>query len=318
MWKGVATVRIGFLWNYGYTSSAKQQQIWVTNLSMKTVTPVENGGTGATTAADAWTALGGGAIGKKASLAASDIPSLSTDKLTSGTLGVARGGTGKATHTSNAVLTGNGTSAVNNVATASGAFYATAANGAPSFGTLPIAQGGTGKTTAADAWTALGGGAIGKKASLVASDIPAHASTGTTYGAASTSNYGHAKLSSATDSSSEALAATPKAVKAAYDLANTANTAAGNAMSAATGALIFDWNYSISSNGTITCTPHVYQAGSEVTTNYASTCFVWSYRLGGATPSYMTLTTNSDRSATVPISSLGFGGYVKCDFTPPS
>lgn len=79
------------------------------------------------------------------------------DNITSGTLGVARGGTGKATHTSNAVLTGNGTSAVNNVATASGALYATAANGAAKFGTLPVAQGGTGATTAAAALANLGG-----------------------------------------------------------------------------------------------------------------------------------------------------------------
>lgn len=64
----------------------------------------------------------------------------------SGVLGVANGGTGKSTHTANAVLTGNGTSAVKNVATASGALYATAANGAPKFGTLPVAQGGTGLT----------------------------------------------------------------------------------------------------------------------------------------------------------------------------
>ena len=64
----------------------------------------------------------------------------------SGVLGVANGGTGKSTHTANAVLTGNGTSAVKNVATASGALYATATNGAPKFGTLPVAQGGTGLT----------------------------------------------------------------------------------------------------------------------------------------------------------------------------
>lgn len=65
-----------------------------------------------------------------------------------GVIDVAHGGTGKATHTSNAVLTGNGTSAVNNIATTSGALYATATNGVPKFGTLPIAQGGTGRTTA--------------------------------------------------------------------------------------------------------------------------------------------------------------------------
>lgn len=45
-------------------------------------------------------------------LAASDIPSLPASKITSGTLGVDRGGTGKATFTSGEVLVGNGTSAV--------------------------------------------------------------------------------------------------------------------------------------------------------------------------------------------------------------
>lgn len=52
---------------------------------------------GYSSAANAWTALGGGSIGKKNSLAASDIPNLSTDKLTSGTLPIARGGTGNTT-----------------------------------------------------------------------------------------------------------------------------------------------------------------------------------------------------------------------------
>ena len=72
------------------------------------------------------------------------------------------GGTGKASHTVNAVLTGNGEDAVKNVATANGVFYATAANGAPKFGTLPIAQGGTGATTAAAALEKLGLDSIGK------------------------------------------------------------------------------------------------------------------------------------------------------------
>ena len=47
-----------------------------------------------------------------------------------------------------------------------------------------------------------------------------HASTSTTYGAASTSNYGHAKLYNGVDSTSTSLAATANAVKTAYDLAN--------------------------------------------------------------------------------------------------
>lgn len=62
-------------------------------------------------------------------------------------LSVGNGGTGLDTLTANAVLTGNGTSAVTPVATAKGAFYATSANGAPTFGTLPVAEGGTGRAT---------------------------------------------------------------------------------------------------------------------------------------------------------------------------
>lgn len=89
-----------------------------------------------------------------------NIKQLSDD--TNDVVCVKMGGTGKASHTANAVLTGNGEDAVKNVATANGAFYATAANDAPKFGTLPIAQGGTGKTTAADALAALGGASIKK------------------------------------------------------------------------------------------------------------------------------------------------------------
>ena len=90
----------------------------------------------------------------KAKLALKDHEHAAAD-VTSGTLPVERGGTGKATHTANAVLTGNGTGAVGNLATASGALFATAANGAAQFGTLPVAQGGTGATTAANARTNL-------------------------------------------------------------------------------------------------------------------------------------------------------------------
>lgn len=75
--------------------------------------------------------------------------------LVGGVVAVSQGGTGKATHTTNAVLTGDGTSAVKNVSTADGALYATAANGAAQFGTLPVAQGGTGATTAAEARASL-------------------------------------------------------------------------------------------------------------------------------------------------------------------
>lgn len=53
-----------------------------------------------------------------------------------------------------------------------------------------------------------------------------HASTNTTYGTGNASNYGHLKLSSSvasTSGESGGVAATPYAVKAAYDLASTAN-----------------------------------------------------------------------------------------------
>lgn len=72
------------------------------------------------------------------------------------TMGVSAGGTGRSTLTSNAILSGNATNAVNMISTASGALFATTSGGAASFGTLPIAQGGTGSTTAATARTALG------------------------------------------------------------------------------------------------------------------------------------------------------------------
>lgn len=75
--------------------------------------------------------------------------------LVNGVVSVAQGGTGKGSHTSNSVLVGDGTNVVKNVSSASGALYATAANGAPQFGTLPVAQGGTGATTAALARTNL-------------------------------------------------------------------------------------------------------------------------------------------------------------------
>ena len=75
------------------------------------------------------------------------IPRGATGGVSGGTLEVDKGGTGKATHISNAILTGNGINALNNISTTNGAFYATTANGAAQFGTLPVAQGGTGLTT---------------------------------------------------------------------------------------------------------------------------------------------------------------------------
>ena len=78
----------------------------------------------------------------------------------SSTLAVNKGGTGKTSNTANSVLLGNGTSAIKNKASANGAFYATGANAEPVFGTLPMAQGGTGATDAAGVRSALGLGSV--------------------------------------------------------------------------------------------------------------------------------------------------------------
>lgn len=71
-------------------------------------------------------------------------------------------------------------------------------------------------------WLILG--KIGMQYANGASGIPTdHASTATTYGKGTGSRYGHVKLSDSTSSDSDTeggAAATPKAVKAAYDLAN--------------------------------------------------------------------------------------------------
>ena len=101
----------------------------------------------------------------------------------SATLGVSKGGTGSTTLTANAILAGNGTSAIKKITTASGALYATAANGAATFGTLPVAQGGTGATSAAGALTNLGAAAASH--THAAGDITgtlgvAHGGTGAT------------------------------------------------------------------------------------------------------------------------------------------
>lgn len=72
------------------------------------------------------------------------------------TVPVDSGGTGRTRFASNSVLIGNGSSSILQLASSSGALYATGASVKPMFGTLPIAQGGTGATTASGAIANLG------------------------------------------------------------------------------------------------------------------------------------------------------------------
>lgn len=115
---------------------------------------VSNGGTGASTASDntvfAGPATGGPSAPSFRALVASDIPSLSTEKLTSGTLGVARGGTGASTFTAGIVKSSGGTDALTTASTISLTSEVS--------GTLPVGNGGTGVTTLNSNGVVLGNG----------------------------------------------------------------------------------------------------------------------------------------------------------------
>ena len=142
------------------------------------VIPIERGGTGETSASDAWTALGGGSIGKKSSLVAADIPNISAAKITTGTLEVARGGTGAATSAANRVFAGpsSGAAAAPSFRALVAADIPTLAIGTKTSGTLAVGRGGTGATTAS-ANRVFAGPASGDAAApsfrvLKAADLP--------------------------------------------------------------------------------------------------------------------------------------------------
>ena len=104
------------------------------------------------------------------------------------------------------------------------------ANGKPSLGSSAGAANGT--ASAGSATTAARSDHVHPTDTSRAPT--SHASTATTYGIGTNANYGHVKLSDSTSTTSgqtAGIAATPTAVKAAYDLANTANTTASTANS---------------------------------------------------------------------------------------
>ena len=106
---------------------------------------------------------------------------------------------------------------------------ATASSAATLSQTLPVNKGGTGATTSEQARTNLG--------------VPptSHASTATRYGAGNATQYGHLKLSDATDSASGVsggVAATPAAAKAAKDAADAAMTKASTLATASTPGIV--------------------------------------------------------------------------------
>lgn len=119
----------------------------------------------------------------------------------------------------------------------SGGFAATPAAVKSSYDLASQASG-----TAADAQTAAqNANKVAMNAKQVAAEAAAmaegcapkaHASAQTTYGAGSAAQYGHVKLSDATNGTGDVtggVAATPKAVKTAYDLASQASSAASSA-----------------------------------------------------------------------------------------
>jgi hypothetical protein len=119
----------------------------------------------------------------------------------SGTLGVSNGGTGATTLTSNGVLLGNGTSAIQatSAGTANQVLRVPSAGGAPAFGainlastsavtgTLPISNGGTGQTSFASGILKSDGTTL-SAGTLSASDIPDLSSTYVTLNTAQTVN----------------------------------------------------------------------------------------------------------------------------------
>lgn len=119
-----------------------------------------------------------------------------------------------------------------------------------------------------------------------------HASTNTTYGIGTGSNYGHVKLSDSTLSTSDAsagIAASPKAVKAAYDKAVEAANSAGTVRSVNGVSADEAGNVAISSVSTATTATKATTTPNVVTGEVSGNSFTLP---SGGTWKYMTFTHN--------------------------
>lgn len=146
------------------------------------------------------------------------------------TIGTAYGGTGQTTYTDGELLIGNSTGNTLSKSTLTAGSGITIANGS---GAITI--------------SATGGGTV----TSVTGTAPISVATGTTtpaisIAAASTSAIGAVQLTDSTSSTSTTTAATPNAVKSAYDLANAALPTSGGTM---TGAITFAAGQTISGYG---------------------------------------------------------------------
>ena len=141
-------------WDTDYTVTSSQPSDWTTNYKSYYTKSGDNyipvtGNSAPTWAANTYYKFAAGIKPYKWATPTVDVANLT------GTLPVSKGGTGKTSFTTNAIITGNGSGDLTEVTTAAGAAYASSADGVLTFGTLDVPYGGTGATTAAGARTNL-------------------------------------------------------------------------------------------------------------------------------------------------------------------
>ena len=189
-------------------------------------------------------------------------------------------------------------------------------------GTVAVEHGGTGQTTARNAANAFmnaleGGSSVPVDADYYISQYVGGGTTTTTYHRRPMSalwSYIKGKiesivLSSSTHSTSTTTAATSSAVKEAYDLADTANTASVQLAEQLDQALVFNTTYEITGS-TATFTAKVYNCGDDVTSDFSAACFTWWKRTSEGMTQYQT----TGPTFAVNVSTLGYGATILARF----